>query len=117
MGNQRTTNNFTSTESAGASFTSTPYLIKNMSGCMIQAVFSGGTPNGTLTVELSADDDTPSNWVTVSEPEDSSVTVAGVPSEPIVYEVYSNAYWVRLRYVRSSGTSDVAITYNGKGGV
>ena len=92
----------------------------------IQAVWTGATAAGTLTLQIS-DDDVPVNPASTSGNADpaanvvnwstytgSSETVSG-PGNFLWNMVFVGFRWVRLSYTASSGTGSLSATFSGKG--
>jgi len=98
----------------GYSFQSIPIKMTSEKGYSITAVFSNGTPNGTLSVQVTDESDDPAarymqpglnrnggvGWNTVPG---SSIAVSAAGT--ITYQQYfQTARWLRLVYTAASGT-------------
>lgn len=96
-------------ESMGASVTSEPTILNQMSGAGYDVSWTG-TPTGTFSVEISntiklGNDRSivePGNWtaVTLSAP----ITASGSADNAFINLAGLQAYAVRLKYTRTSGT-------------
>ncbi len=113
--------------SMGASFKSNGVDLNQIVVYSVEAVWTGGTADGTLNLEVSNDDvpvaaatgnpvgTNPAanvvNWVTYTG---SSTTVSGAGN--FLWNCLDAGYrWVRVSYTRSSGTGSCSIQYSGKG--
>jgi hypothetical protein len=95
------------TTSLAASFTSEATSIKRFDRCLLQIVCAG-TPAGTLTVQGSAD-----NITFVELP--LSLTVLAGSAQNYFVDIQQTAIaWLRLKYVRTSGTGTIAATITAK---
>ena len=105
-------------EDASASITSEPYSLQNMIGFSITASFVGGTPAGTIKLQISNDradnGAPPSTWVDLLKPTDSSTAISAAGN--VVWN-YQNAFyrWVRVVWTRTGGSSTLTVTANAKG--
>jgi hypothetical protein len=101
-----------------AHFLSNAISIKHLEGFSVQATFSGSTPTGSLSIEVSNDSAeglgaTPTNWTTFA-PSGFPISVSSATT--YIGNVSACYYkWVRIRYTRSGGSSTMTLRFNGKG--
>lgn len=103
-----------SSVSMAADFASVPILLDQIFGFSFQAVFTG-SPNGTFKLQASNDDllpsQTPVNWTDIA---DSSQAISAAGDITWNYDACFFK-WVRVVYVRSSGSGSCDVTYAAKG--
>lgn len=106
-----------SAESMGASFSSEPTFIPNISAVSYEASWSGSTPIGTLAVEVSNSVTTNAdgsirnagNWTVLT-----STAVSGNTGSIFFDVTITAGLATRLTYTRSSGTGSMDAIVNGK---
>lgn len=85
-----------------------------MIGFSVTANFVGGSPAGTILIQVSNDAHDPAVWSDLTAPVDSTKTISGASIN--TWNVSNQfARWFRLKYTRSSGSSTVTIRANLKG--
>jgi hypothetical protein len=96
----------------GADVTSDQLALDSFSNFAIYAKYTGA-PNGEIKLEASIDNtSTPTNWVQVSG---SAVTITG--ADEVLWNMTNASYkWIRVKYVRTSGTGTLNVNYNVKDG-
>lgn len=99
-------------ESMGADVTSSNLALDSFSNFAIYAKYTG-TPNGEIKLEASLDNtSSPTNWVQVGG---SAVTIIG--ADDVIWNMSNASYkWIRVKYVRTSGTGTLNVNYNVKVG-
>lgn len=107
--------------SMGATFTSTPTIITNLSMISYDIAWSAGsTPVGVITVEVSntyalnADGSvrTAGNWTTLAL--SSTCSVSGNTGNGAIDVDLTGFYAIRLKYTRTSGSGTMNVTLNAK---
>jgi hypothetical protein len=107
-----------SAQSAGANFTGPVTSIEYEDNVSIQVDVLSGTPTGTLNVQVSLDYAQDNNgnvlnaghWITIL----SAALSAGSPADTLFELLPTSAPWMRLQYVRTSGTGTIDAFYAGK---
>ena len=95
--------------SMGASITSALQNLEQMMMAGIQANWSGTSPVGTLSLQISNDNTT---WTDYSG---SSTSVSGNTGN-FMWNLWATPYqYIRVIYTRASGTGTLNVTVNGKG--
>ncbi len=110
-----------SAESMGASINSKGVDLQGLDVYSIHAVYSGGTPVGTLKLQISNDivgagtSSDPASLVTNwTDYTGSSLSISAAGD--YMWKVTSSGErWVRLVYTRSSGSGTLNVTFSGKG--
>lgn len=101
--------------SLGASVNSSVVDLNQINLLSVQAIWTGGTAAGTLNIQVSNDNvqkiSDITNWTDYTG---SSTTIAGAGD--ILYNMTFAGYrWMRLHFVRTSGTGTINATMSGKG--
>ena len=94
--------------SLGASGESDAFELRHLRGYAVQAVYTGA-PVGTLTLQVSNDNSSPTNWTDASS---ESISAAG--STVFNHQVPQYKF-IRLKYVRTSGTGTINARVHAKG--
>lgn len=116
----------TSGDMSAVSITSTPTILQSLTRVSYEATWSGTSPVGTLSVQVSNDyslhqDGTVNNagnWVSlvlnVSGTPSTTVSVSGNTGSDFIDVDGTAAYAVRLIYTKGSGVGTLNATVNGK---
>jgi hypothetical protein len=109
-----------------ANITSAPTVLQSLSTCSYSASWSGTSPVGTLSIQLSNDfalnpNGTVQNagtWTTgelsVAGTPASSIPVTGNTGTALIDPIQTSAYAIRLVYTAASGTGTLQAVFMGK---